>query len=110
MALAAWGVMALGIDIMPSAVRLARRRGALVLERSVFEHVPGKGLWGSALLLDGNVGIGGDASALLARLSTLLDPAAGYWPSSTLLRRPGVRRRCASNTRDAPDPGSRGRG
>ncbi|MDQ6796853.1 MAG: class I SAM-dependent methyltransferase [Actinomycetota bacterium] len=74
MALAGRGVMALGIDITPSAVRLARRRGALVLERSVFEHVPGKGRWGSALLLDGNVGIGGDAPALLARLATLLRP------------------------------------
>jgi len=74
MALAGRGVMALGIDITPSAVRLARRRGALVLERSVFDHVPGKGRWGSALLLDGNVGIGGDAYALLARLATLLRP------------------------------------
>ena len=74
MALAGRGVMALGIDITPSAIRLARRRGALVLERSVFEHVPGKGRWGSALLLDGNVGIGGDAPALLTRLATLLRP------------------------------------
>lgn len=74
MALAARGVLALGIDITPSAVRLARRRGALVLERSVFEHVPAKGRWGSALLLDGNVGIGGDASLLLARVATLLRP------------------------------------
>ncbi len=74
MALAGRGVMALGIDITPSAVRLARRRGALVLERSVFDHVPGKGRWGSALLLDGNVGIGGDARALLSRLATLLRP------------------------------------
>ncbi len=74
MALASRGVMALGIDITPSAVRLARRRGALVLERSVFEHVPGKGRWGSALLLDGNVGIGGDARALLTRVASLLRP------------------------------------
>jgi len=74
MALAGRGVMALGIDITPSAVRLARRRGALVLERSVFDHVPGKGRWGSALLLDGNVGIGGDARVLLSRLTTLLRP------------------------------------
>jgi len=74
MALAQRGIMALGIDITPSAVRLARRRGAMVLERSVFDHVPGKGRWGSALLLDGNVGIGGDARALLTRLATLLRP------------------------------------
>ncbi len=74
MALARRGIMALGLDITPSAVRLARRRGALVLERSVFDHVPGKGLWGSALLLDGNVGIGGDPRALLTRLAALIRP------------------------------------
>ncbi|MGI9021810.1 MAG: class I SAM-dependent methyltransferase [Acidimicrobiales bacterium] len=74
MALARRGILALGLDITPSAVHLARRRGALVLERSVFEHVPGKGRWGSALLLDGNVGIGGDARVLLTRLVSLLRP------------------------------------
>ncbi|MGI9033927.1 MAG: class I SAM-dependent methyltransferase [Acidimicrobiales bacterium] len=72
MALASRGVMALGLDITPAAVRLARSRGALVLERSVFGHLPGHGRWGSALLLDGNIGIGGDAAALLARVSTLV--------------------------------------
>jgi SAM-dependent methyltransferase len=71
-ALAARGVMALGLDITPSAVRLARTRGVLVLERSVFDHLPGKGRWGSVLLLDGNIGIGGDAAALLARIVGLL--------------------------------------
>ncbi len=74
MALAQRGIMALGIDITPSAVHLARRRGAMVLERSVFDRVPGKGRWGSALLLDGNVGIGGDAGMLLSRLVALLRP------------------------------------
>lgn len=74
LALARRGVMALGLDITPSAVSLARSRGALVLERSVFDRVPGKGRWGSALLLDGNVGIGGDATVLLRRLATLLRP------------------------------------
>lgn len=74
LALARRGVMALGIDITPAAVSLARSRGALVLERSVFDRVPGKGRWGSALLLDGNVGIGGDATHLLRRLVTLLRP------------------------------------
>lgn len=71
-ALAARGVMALGLDITPSAVRLARTRGVLVLERSVFDHLPGKGRWGSVLLLDGNIGIGGDAATLLARIVGLL--------------------------------------
>ncbi|MFN2606668.1 MAG: class I SAM-dependent methyltransferase [Acidimicrobiales bacterium] len=73
-ALATRGVMALGLDITPSAVHLARTRGGLVLQRSVFDHLPGRGRWGSALLLDGNIGIGGDVAALLARLGTLLRP------------------------------------
>ena len=74
LALARRGVMALGIDVTPAVVALARSRGAFVLERSVFDHLPGRGRWASALLLDGNVGIGGDPAALLGRLATLLRP------------------------------------
>jgi len=73
-ALAAVGIPALGLDVAPSAVHLARTRGACVLERSVFGRVPGAGRWATALLLDGNAGIGGDPEALLARLRTLLRP------------------------------------
>jgi SAM-dependent methyltransferase len=73
-ALAEWGALALGIDITPAAVESARRRGASALERSVFDRVPGTGRWASALLLDGNVGIGGDPATLLARVVTLLRP------------------------------------
>lgn len=72
LALAARGVPALGIDNAPSAVELARRRGAQVLLRSVFDRVPGEGRWGTALLLDGNIGIGGDPEALLSRARSLL--------------------------------------
>ncbi len=68
------GVMALGVDIAPAAVHLARSRGALVLERSVFDRVPGAGRWATALLVDGNVGIGGDPASLLGRVATLLRP------------------------------------
>lgn len=71
-ALAERGVMALGVDVAPTAVGLARRRGALVMERSVFDRIPGAGRWGSALLVDGNVGIGGDPARLLGRMRTLL--------------------------------------
>ncbi|CAN5538226.1 class I SAM-dependent methyltransferase [soil metagenome] len=73
-ALARRGVLALGIDIAESAVHLAQRRGALVIQRCVFERVPGAGRWGSALLLAGNVGIGGDPIALLRRTAELLGP------------------------------------
>jgi SAM-dependent methyltransferase len=72
--LAERGVVALGIDITPAAVELARRRGAPVLARSVFDRVPGVGRWACALLLDGNLGIGGKPSALLERVASLLAP------------------------------------
>jgi SAM-dependent methyltransferase len=71
-ALARRGVLAVGIDISPAAVALARRRGATVLEASIFDRVPGAGSWCTALLLDGNIGIGGRPDALLARLAGLL--------------------------------------
>jgi hypothetical protein len=38
----------------------------------VFDRLPGAGTWRCALLLDGNVGIGGCPPALFARISTLL--------------------------------------
>jgi SAM-dependent methyltransferase len=71
-ALARRGVLAVGVDVSPDAIRLARRRGALVLERSIFDRLPGAGEWGCALLLDGNVGIGGRPVPLLTRLAALL--------------------------------------
>ena len=73
-ALARRGVAALGLDVTPSAVRLARSRGASVLQRSIFEPVPESGTWSTALLLDGNIGIGGDPAALLARVSDVIRP------------------------------------
>lgn len=75
LALAERGTVTLGIDVTPGAVGLARGRGAPVLERSVFDRVPGAGRWASALLLDGNIGIGGDPVALLTRVAALLEPS-----------------------------------
>jgi hypothetical protein len=74
-ALAERGIPALGVDLSPAALGHARHRGATVLERSIFEPLPGSGRWGSALLLDGNIGIGGDPARLLARAAELLGPA-----------------------------------
>jgi SAM-dependent methyltransferase len=74
-ALAARGVEALGLDASPAAVRLARRHGTAVVQGSVFAAVPSPGRWRTALLLDGNIGIGGDPLALLARVAELLAPA-----------------------------------
>ena len=74
LALARRGHRALGVDVAPAAVRVARLRGAPAIEASVFARIPGAGTWGSALLLDGNIGIGGAPDALLARLRQLLRP------------------------------------
>lgn len=73
-ALARRGVLAVGVDASPVAVEVARDRGARVIHASVFETVPGVGTWGTALLLDGNIGIGGNPVRLLSRLRTLLRP------------------------------------
>jgi SAM-dependent methyltransferase len=71
-ALAERGIRAMGIDITPSALAYARTRGAPVLERSVFDRIPAAGRWGSALLLDGNIGIGGNPVVLLERVASLI--------------------------------------
>ena len=73
-ALARRGVLAVGVDVSPVAVALARRRGAAVVEASIFDRLPGAGAWRTALLLDGNIGIGGRPDALLRRLGALLAP------------------------------------
>jgi SAM-dependent methyltransferase len=73
-ALAAAGSPALGVDIADVAVALSRQRGAPALIRSIFERVPGEGRWPTVLVLDGNVGIGGDVAGLLRRLAGLLAP------------------------------------
>ena len=72
LALSRRGVVALGVDVAPAAVDLAHQRGAPVLRRSVFDRLPGTGRWESALLIDGNVGIGGDPLCLLRRIAALL--------------------------------------
>jgi len=72
--LAERGHVVLGIDVVHEAVRLTRDRGVAALVRNVFETLPGEGRWYSALLADGNLGIGGDPVALLRRVREVLDP------------------------------------
>ncbi len=74
LALARRSVDALGVDIAPAAIRRARDRGARALLASVFDPLPGAGHWQTALLLDGNIGIGGRPVPLLSRVRTLLAP------------------------------------
>lgn len=68
------GVAVLGLDVLAPVPVLARRAGAAVHLASVFQPLPGEGTWGTVLLADGNVGIGGDAVALLRRVRGLLAP------------------------------------
>ena len=67
------GKEGLGVDLSETAVALARGRGALVINGSLWEDVPGAGTWRTILLLDGNIGIGGAPVALLKRAGELLD-------------------------------------
>jgi SAM-dependent methyltransferase len=74
--LARAGIAAVGIDTSAAAVRAARRRGASAVQVSVFGPVPNPGGWATILLLDGNIGIGGDPDRLLRRVRELAAPGA----------------------------------
>lgn len=100
--LAARRVPALGIDLSPDAVDLARRRGATVLQRDLFGDLPDEGRWSTALLFDGNIGIGGDPVRLLRRCRRLTartgrvlvevgPPGVGWRRASARLVRDGRR-------------------
>ena len=71
-ALAERGHLALGIDVIGQLVGLARSRGATAAVRDVFDPLPGEGVWATALLADGNIGIGGNPAALLTRARGLI--------------------------------------
>ncbi|MEU9094167.1 methyltransferase domain-containing protein [Streptomyces sp. NPDC048428] len=73
-ALAARGHRALGIDVSEAAVDRTLLLGGSALHRSVFEPLPDEGRWGTVLLIDGNIGIGGDPPSLLRRSANLLAP------------------------------------
>src|SRR6201997_4081508 len=66
------GIPALGIDRSATAIRLAGRGGAPALVGDVFEPLPGTGCWQTVLLVDGNVGLGGDPERILGRAAELL--------------------------------------
>ncbi|WP_051389375.1 class I SAM-dependent methyltransferase [Arthrobacter sp. 35W] len=68
------GLASLGVDTSAPAVRLAVGRGGTAIHGSIFDPLPHEGGWGSALLLDGNIGIGGNIRVLLERVASLLAP------------------------------------
>ncbi|MFF3430343.1 class I SAM-dependent methyltransferase [Streptomyces sp. NPDC002602] len=74
-ALARRGHFVLGIDVSPAAVISTVCRGGHARSGSVFAPVQDEGSWDTALLIDGNIGIGGDPRRLLRRLHDLVRPA-----------------------------------
>jgi SAM-dependent methyltransferase len=66
------GLDALGLDVSAAVVDIVRANGLPVHHGSVFDRLPLEGEWHTVLLVDGNVGIGGDVSALLSRCRDLL--------------------------------------
>jgi SAM-dependent methyltransferase len=84
------GLVTLGVDLSADAVRLTRARGVAALRRDLFDPLPGEGRWAHALLIDGNIGIGGDPGTLLRRCAALIaadgtllvevePPGTGLW-------------------------------
>ena len=73
-ALRAAGKRGFGVDLSSVAVSIARRRGGAAFHGDLFGSVPGAGGYRTALLLDGNIGIGGAPHALLERTRQLLAP------------------------------------
>ena len=72
-ALAQAGLPCLGLDSSAVAVAQTRARGVLALHRSVWRRLPGEGHWRTTVLLDGNVGIGGNPGALLRRMHAVTE-------------------------------------
>ncbi len=100
-ALARRGVFGLGVDLSPVAVGLARGAGAHAIVGSIFDELPRTGDWGSALLLDGNIGIGGCPDRLLHRVRTLLAPGGQVVVELEGPERPSVQTRIRLETADA---------
>jgi SAM-dependent methyltransferase len=73
-ALSESGRAALGVDMSSVAVGLSMARGGPALRRRINQPLPAEGRWGTALLMDGNVGMGGEVAALLARCAQLVRP------------------------------------
>jgi len=70
----AQGIPSLGIDVSAAAVETARGLGGTFSQQTVFDRVRDEGTWRTALLIDGNIGIGGDIPALLTRCAEIIAP------------------------------------
>lgn len=105
------GTPALGVDVSYGAVVRTTRRGGSVLLRSVQDALPGEGRWGTVLLADGNLGIGGDPRALLRRCADLLRPGGLLLvetdPDTDVDERGSVVLRCEDGRQSRPLPWAR---
>lgn len=68
------GVQAVGIDVNEVALQMTYDRGGAAVRADLFGGVPDQVAWGTLVLLDGNLGIGGDPTRLFARCAELLVP------------------------------------
>jgi SAM-dependent methyltransferase len=72
------GLAVVGVDTSRRAVAMTRARGARAVWGDGLGSLPtspdGAGCWDAVLLLDGNIGIGGDPHRLLRRVRELLTP------------------------------------
>lgn len=66
------GRPALGVDLSAAAVEASNARGAPALRRDIAGPLPGEGRWGTVLLMDSNLGLGGDVDGLLRRCASLV--------------------------------------
>ena len=98
------GHAVLGIDIVSEALDQARSRGALVEFGNVFGPIRDEGHWDTALLADGNIGIGGDPAVLLARARELVRPGGRVVAE---VREPGVALRVLWATLESGESTSR---
>ena len=68
------GVLSVGIDVNDVAVQITRDRGGAAVRADVFGPVLEQIDWETLVLLDGNLGIGGDPARLFGRCAELLAP------------------------------------
>jgi len=68
------GVQAVGIDVNDVALQMTHDRGGAAVHADLFGRIPDRVRWATLVLLDGNLGIGGDPARLFTRCAELLVP------------------------------------
>jgi SAM-dependent methyltransferase len=77
--ISAVGPLGLGVDSSPLAVAEVHARGGRAVCQSIFEPLPDESRYGTLIVADGSVGIGGDPIRLFVRLGQLLSPSGTAW-------------------------------